>query len=130
VYIKYMINPSIDTDTIGKHIWNELYRISSKKNITQTELEKKCWILQTTISAYFTGKKTTKNLEQYWRIAEAIPISRSEFDQIVDDAKRKVLGDMWQSNKDPKVAFFADVGVTDKNKQDAIMKMIEAFKDV
>lgn len=81
----------VDTDEIGKKIGLALYREFSKKNLTQTELAKKIWIRQSAVSWYFNWKVTTKNLDQYWKIAEAIPISQIEFDEIVEKAKAEVL---------------------------------------
>lgn len=81
----------VDTDEIGKKIGLALYREFSKKNLTQTELAKKIWIRQSAVSWYFNWKVTTKNLDQYWKIAEAIPISRWRFDEIVEQAKAEVL---------------------------------------
>lgn len=98
-----MIKPSVDTDLIGKFIWEELYRSVLKNNTDQTIIAKKLWIKPNWVSVYLTGKTTTRNIEQYWRIANAIPISRKEFDQIVEDAKVKVLW-IWTNpviNNDP-----------------------------
>lgn len=98
-----MIKTAIDTEAIGKYIWSELYRISSKNGITQTDIAKKMGSTPWYISLMLTGKNTTRNTETYWRIAETIPLTRKEFDQIVEDAKRKVL---WvsgggETEKDP-----------------------------
>lgn len=85
---------------------------------------------QGNLNSYLNWIRTSPDIEFYWKFAEAIPISRSEFDRMVENAKQKVLWSGWKMEVDPKVAFFSEVGVTDKNKQDAILKMIEAFKDV
>ena len=123
-----MIKTAIDTESIWKHIWNELYRIITKTGSSQTDIAKKIWIKPNSVSVLLTWKVTTRNLEQYWRIAEAIPITRKEFDEIVQEAKEKVL---WKApEEDVEVAFFAKKWITDKTKQDAILKMIDAFKDV
>jgi len=124
-----MIKTAVDTESIWKYIWNELYKISLKKGITQTDIAKKIWSTPWYVSLLLTWKNTTRNTDRYWAIAEAIPLSRAEFDKIVEDAMDKVLWNR-KAEVDPKVAFFSEVGVTDKNKQDAILKMIEAFKDV
>ena len=84
--------PIIDLDEIGKNIGLKLYLLLEKNGITQTELAEKMWVSVPAISVFFTGKKTTWNLEQYRKIAEAIPISRAEFDNIVETAKAEVLG--------------------------------------
>jgi len=121
-----MIKTAIDTDAIGKYIWAELYKISTKKGITQTELSKKSWVQQSTISSYFYWKKTTKNVEQYYRIAEAIPLTRREFDQIVEDAKEKVL---WSksNNDDPDIAY-ATLARHSWVSPDDVKKAIEMYK--
>lgn len=84
--------PIIDLDEIGKNIGLKLYLLLEKNGITQTELAEKMWVSVPAISVFLTGKKTTWNLEQYRKIAEAIPISRQEFDKIVETAKAEVLG--------------------------------------
>ena len=84
--------PIIDLDEIGKNIGLKLYLLLEKNGITQTELAEKMWVSVPAISVFLTGKKTTWNLEQYRKIAEAIPISRAEFDNIVETAKAEVLG--------------------------------------
>ena len=84
--------PIIDLDEIGKNIGLKLYLLLEKNGITQTELAERMWVSVPAISVFLTGKKTTWNLEQYRKIAEAIPISRAEFDNIVETAKAEVLG--------------------------------------
>lgn len=93
----WIINPIIDTESIGKHIWTRIYQIADKKWVTQTKISERLWVSTPSISFLLTGKKATSNLDQYWRIAEAIPISRSEFDKIVEEAKMKVI---WVRDND------------------------------
>jgi len=125
----WLINPIIDTDSIGKYIWQKIYTISDKMGISQIEIAKKIWVSQANISAFFTGKRTTTNLDQYWRIAEAIPISRSEFDRIVEDAKRHVIGDLWwkNTNEDPDVAY-ATLARSYGVSPDDVKKAMEMYK--
>jgi len=79
---------------------------------------------------YIWGSKHFAKYEGYQRMAEAYGISEDQFVRKMEEFIREDLGVEQGSIEDPKVAFFAEVWVTDKNKQDAIMKMIEAFKDV
>ena len=90
-----MIKTAIDTDAIGKYIWNELYKLALKKDMTQTIIAKKIGSTPWYVSLMLTWKNSTKNIEKYWKIAEAIQVPRHEFDNIVEDAKRHVLGDLW-----------------------------------
>lgn len=90
--------PIINLDEIGKNIGLKLYLLLEKNGITQTELAEKMWVSIPAVSVFLTGKKTTWNLEQYRKIAEAIPISRKEFDQIVESAKKEVLGFSGQNS--------------------------------
>ena len=62
-------NPIVDTDEIAKRIWQNLYIIIEKKWLTQTEIAEKLWVKNSSISFWITGKKTTGNLDQYWKIA-------------------------------------------------------------
>lgn len=104
--------PIIDTDEIGKKIGLSLYQIADKKGISQTEIAEKLWVTTPSISFLLTGKKATWNLEQYRKIAEAIPISRQEFDQIVETAKSEVLWigqNSWTKiNRDMAISFLAN----------------------
>lgn len=83
--------PIINLDEIGKKIGLKLYLQLEKHWVKQTQLSEKLWTSQGNLSHLLTGKKWTWNLDQYWKIAEAIPISRQEFDQIVESAKKEVL---------------------------------------
>lgn len=84
---------------------------------------------RTKYSWYLQSKPLAK-YESYFKMAEAYGISEDQFIRKMEEFIREDLGVEQGSSEDPKVAFFAEVWVTDKNKQDAIMKMIEAFKDV
>lgn len=84
--------PIINTDEISKKIGLKLYFQLEKNGVTQLQLSEKLEISQANLSNLLTGRKTTGNLDQYWKIAEAIPISRQEFDKIVETAKAEVLG--------------------------------------
>lgn len=126
-----MIKTAIDTDLIGKHIWEELYRLVSK-HTDQSTVARKLWVKPNSISVYLTWKTTTRNIEQYWKIAEAIPISRSEFDRIVQEAKRKVLGDSWIHNVndwlDPTTIKYATMLKETWMSEDDMKKMIAAYR--
>lgn len=123
-------NPIVDTDSIGKKIGLKLYLIADKNWITQTTIAERMWVTTPSISFLLTGKKSTGNLDQYWKIAEAIPISRPEFDQIVETAKAEVLWisehNSWTKlNRETAMSFLAreeNVAVED------IQKALDAVK--
>lgn len=127
------IQTAIDYDQIGKKIWTSLYDIISKKNLTQTVIAEKIGVKVPSISVFLTGKKTTKNIDQYWKIAEAIPISRQEFDQIVESAKQEVLWISEQNswtriNRDMAISFLANDENVSENDIKQALQAIKLFK--
>lgn len=125
--------PIIDLDEIGKNIGLKLYLLLEKNGITQTELAEKMWVSVPAISVFLTGKKTTWNLEQYRKIAEAIPISRAEFDKIVETAKAEVLGfsghNSWTKiDRDMAISFLAHDENVSENDIKQALRAIKLFK--
>ena len=120
-----MIISAIDTKAIGKYIWNKIYLWMNKNNVTQTAVAEKLWINPNAVWVYLTWTTTTKNLEQYWRIAEKAWISRQEFDTIVDEAKKSVLGVSPASFEDIQIATL--VKESWLNKED-LEKAISIYK--
>lgn len=126
-------NPIVDTDEIAKRIWQNLYIIIEKKWLTQTEIAEKLWVKNSSISFWLTGKKTTGNLDQYWKIAEAIPISRQEFDKIVETAKSEVLWISEQNSwtkidRDMAISFLAHDENVSENDIKQALRAIKLFK--
>ena len=126
-------NPIVDTDEIAKRIWQNLYIIIEKKRLTQTEIAEKLWVKNSSISFWLTGKKTTGNLDQYWKIAEAIPISRQEFDKIVETAKSEVLWISEQNSwtkidRDMAISFLAHDENVSENDIKQALRAIKLFK--
>ena len=125
--------PIIDTDEIGKKIWLKLYQVADKKWISQTEIAEKLWVTTPSISFLLTGKKATWNLEQYRKIAEAIPISRQEFNKIVETAKSEVLWISEQNSwtkidRDMAISFLAHDENVSENDIKQALRAIKLFK--
>lgn len=123
----------LNTDeAIIRELARMLSNIFDKTWQKQSFIAEKMGISQWNVSLLLKWAKNTRKINNYRSLAYAIGVSEKEFEWLIEKSKKNVLGDFWEnkSPSDPKVAFFANVGVTDKNKQDAIMKMIEAFKDV
>ena len=99
-------------DTILMKLWNKL---TESKDIAKTiwyflkEKGKDIWLKQDTwamkisentkkemtqwnLNSYLNWWRTSPDLEFYWKIAEAIPIKRSEFEKIIEESKKSVLG--------------------------------------
>lgn len=74
-----------------------LKEIAKKNNLKQidwaTKISKNTWkeVTQWNLNSYLNGIRTSPNIEYYWTFAEAIPISRWRFDEIVEQAKTEVL---------------------------------------
>lgn len=125
--------PIINLDEIGKRIGLKLYLQLEKHWVKQTQLSEKLGTSQGNLSHLLTGKKWTWNLDQYWKIAEAIPISRQEFDQIVESAKQEVLWISEQNswtriNRDMAISFLANDENVSENDIKQALQAIKLFK--
>lgn len=87
-----MYTKAIDTDSIGKYIGVKLYRIALSRNVTQASICRALKVHTSYISSLMTGAKPTANMEKYWEIAREIGIGRDDFDALVVEARKYVLG--------------------------------------
>lgn len=128
-------NISMNTNT-AKLLGYKFSRMIAEKWKNQTKIADDMDVAQWTVSKLLKWDKAKPLLMDYYQLSTAIGLSESEFYNLYLLADHERLEQEWwtknvpKNESDPDVAFFAKHGVTNKEKQKAILQMLDAFKDV
>lgn len=99
-------NRIIDANT-AIILWKKLKQILNTKNIrednkfNQEYIANRTNLTQATISRNLNGENKKPELATYWRIAEALWISKAEFEVLFTESDMERL---WRTNDDIKIA--------------------------
>ena len=125
------LNKTFDDAYFWKALWRELHKAIIRKKLSLAEVQKKIWMAQPHLSTLLNWRRTTRNLDQYRKIAEWIGMTENEFNQLVINARSKeYLYSIWQDPDMPnqftlEAVLSRDFWIED---EDAIIDIIKYAK--
>ena len=88
----------VDIDIICKFLWKEIYEYLVKKGGTVSWLAEVLNKNQPYINNLLNGKRSTSNIDIYKRMALTVWMSESDFDNLLQDAKKyEFIETTWDS---------------------------------